>query len=165
MKATYSEAFKEQAVTKVFRRGDRSVRSVADELNVKYFTLKGWMKKRLREGERVVAPVREKRPQDWSLAERLAALQDSHGLAGEALHAWCREQGLFAHHLVQWKAEFCQGGDAEERRSSARALRALEDENQQLQRELARKEKALAEAAVLLVLQKKYQALLGGAVA
>jgi hypothetical protein len=44
-------------------------------------------------------------------------------------------------------------------------LRALEDENQQLQRELARKEKALAEAAVLLVLQKKYQALLGGEVA
>jgi len=33
-----------------------------------------------------------------------------------------------------------------------------------LQRELARKEKALAEAAALLMLQKKYQALLGGAV-
>lgn len=161
MKSTYSEAFKEQALTTVFRRGNRSVRSVADELNVKYFTLKGWMKQRARASEQM-PPVRQKRPQDWNLAERLAALQDSHGLAGEALHAWCREQGLFAHHLVQWRAEFCQGGDAEERRSSARALRALEDENQQLQRELARKEKALAEAAALLVLQKKYQALLGG---
>jgi len=37
-------------------------------------------------------------------------------------------------------------------------------ENQRLERELNRKEKALAEAAALLVLQKKYRALLGGEV-
>ena len=45
MKTTYSEAFIEQALGKVFSRGDRTVRSVAGELNVSYFTLKNWMKK------------------------------------------------------------------------------------------------------------------------
>jgi hypothetical protein len=40
----------------------------------------------------------------------------------------------------------------------------LKVENHRLQHELTRKEKALAEAAALLVLQKKFQALLGGEV-
>ena len=41
MKATYSESFKEQALKKVFRRDQRSIRTVAKELNVNYHTLKG----------------------------------------------------------------------------------------------------------------------------
>ena len=41
-------------------------------------------------------------------------------------------------------------------------MRELKQANAQLQRELKRKEKALAEAAALLVLSKKYQALFGG---
>jgi len=39
--------------------------------------------------------------------------------------------------------------------------RTLKQENKQLQRELQRKEKALAEAAALLILKKKAQALFG----
>ena len=45
MKSTYSEAFVEQARVKVLSRGDRTIRSVADELNVNHYTLKNWMKK------------------------------------------------------------------------------------------------------------------------
>src|ERR1700681_4334660 len=147
MKTTYSEAFVEQALVKVFSRGDRTVRSIADELNVSYFTLKNWMRK---------ISV-EKRTQDWRPEEQLVALHESHGLQGEALQAWCRERGLFAHHLTSWKEAFCLGG--KEAAPGARELRTLKDENQQLKRELLRKEKALAEAAALLVLQKKFQAL------
>jgi len=63
---------------------------------------------------------------------------------------------LFAHQLTAWKTAFCQpakgAGEAAEIRQLKQALAATE-------RELARKEKALAEAAALLVLQKKCQAL------
>ncbi|MFM0515316.1 hypothetical protein P0D80_49100 [Paraburkholderia sp. RL17-373-BIF-A] len=41
-------------------------------------------------------------------------------------------------------------------------MRDLKQANVQLQRELNRKEKALAEAAALLVLQKNYRALFEG---
>lgn len=51
-----------------------------------------------------------------------------------------------------------------DRRQEASELRALKAENPRLERELWRKDKALAEAAALLVLQKKYRALLGGEV-
>jgi hypothetical protein len=48
------------------------------------------------------------------------------------------------------------------RRENAQEVRDLKQANVQLQRELNRKEKALAEAAALLVLQKKYRALFEG---
>ena len=159
MKATYSEGFKEQALKKVFRRDQRSIRAVAKELNVNYHTLKGWMKETAAKDALGMSKQKEKRPEDWTLPERLTALQESHGLVGEALQSWCREHGLFAHQLIAWQEAFCTG--AGDQRAS---LRSLQAENQRLSRELARKEKALAEAAALLVLQKKFQALLGGEV-
>lgn len=155
MNASYSKAFVEQALVKVLSRGDRPVRLVADELNMKYHTLKSWMK-RESVSKRNGLAKKEKRPQDWSAAEQLRALQESHSLSGDALTAWCREHGVFAHNLSEWKTAFC----AESKVAPGhRELRVLKDENEQLKRELVRKEKALAEAAALLILQKKFRAL------
>lgn len=155
MKQIYSEAFIEQAVVKLLSRGQRTVREVALDLNVNYHTAKNWMK-RGSPATPTVSPAKEKRPQDWSAQEQLLALQESHGLSGEALHTWCRERGLFAHHLSNWKAAFCADTKT---LAGTQELRSLKDENVQLKRELVRKEKALAEAAALLVLQKKFRAL------
>jgi len=154
--STYSAAFREQALRKVMSRGNRTIQSVADELNINIFTLKNWIKRIVRKDGKQ-PPGKEKRPQDWTSVEQLIALHESYGLTGEALNVWCRERGLFTHHLDSWRASFC--GSDKEGLSGAREWRSLKDENQQLKRELVRKEKALAEAAALLVLQKKFQAL------
>jgi hypothetical protein len=90
------------------------------------------------------------------------ALQESHGLDAEALSAWCREHGLFAHHLTQWRDDFCRHSTVKSPPQSSQELRQLKTAHQKLQRELLRKDKALVEAAALLILQKKFQALLGG---
>ena len=156
MKSTYTEAFVEQALVKLFSRGERSIQSVADELNVSYHTLKNWMKRKTKDKSSGLVN-KEKRPQDWRVEEQLVALHESHGLSGEALHAWCRERGLFAHHLTGWKDAFCADGKAAA--PVVRELGLLKGEIQQLKRELVRKEKALAEAAALLILQKKFRAL------
>lgn len=156
MAARYSEAFIEQALVKVYSRGTRSVKAVAVELNVNYHSLRNWMK-RTSVVKQEHTEKQEKRPQDWTAEERLAALQETHGLSGEALNAWCREHGIFPHHLGEWKAAFC--GPAKESPSNARDVRKLEAKIAKLEREATRKDKALAEAAALLVLQKKFQAL------
>jgi hypothetical protein len=109
-------------------------------------------------------PPKSKRPEDWSAEERLAALQQSYSLLGEDLNTWCRERGVFIHQLEQWKTDFCSQGDSVDKREEARILRTLKEEIQSLERNLLRKDKALAEAAALLVLQKKFRALLGGEV-
>ena len=156
MNSIYTEAFVEQALVKLFSRGERSIQSVADELNVSYHTLKNWMKRKTKDKSSGLVN-KEKRPQDWRVEEQLVALHESHGLSGEALHAWCRERGLFAHHLTGWKDAFCADGKGAA--PVARELGLLKGEIQQLKRELVRKEKALAEAAALLILQKKFRAL------
>jgi len=160
----YSAGFKEQALVKVYSLGnDQTIQSVADELNIHLTTLKAWMKQK-EQGINKPAQQKSKRPEDWSPEERLAALQQSYGLLGEDLNAWCRERGVFIHQLVQWKTDFCNQGDSVDKREEARVLRTLKEEIQSLERELLRKNKALAEAAALLVLQKKFRALLGGEV-
>jgi len=60
--------------------------------------------------------------------------------------------------------DFCRQGGPSEKREEARALHTLKAEIHSLEREILRKDKALAEAAALLVLQKKFRALLGGEV-
>ena len=98
----------------------------------------------------------------WSPSQRLTALQESYALSGPALAAWCRERGAFEHQLAQWHDEFC-ASVVPASREAVGAFRELQRQHEQLQRELRRKEKALAEVAALLVLQKNFQALLEGA--
>lgn len=155
----YSEAFIEQALYKVYSRGERTVNSVAEELNINCHTVKNWMKRKAVGTVGTVGVVtKERRPQDWTAEQQLLALHETHGLSGEALQAWCRENGLFAHHLSSWKMAFCADIKVA---SGSREIRVLKDENDQLKRELVRKERALAEAAALLILQKKFRALWG----
>lgn len=153
-KQLYSESFREQALEKVYSRGQRTVVEIAAALNISPWTLKNWMKVHKKPTPRP-APGKSQRPQDWSRAQRLAVLMETHGRDEEALNALCRARGIFRHHLQQWRAEF-EATPAPEERAALRELKAAK---QALERELKRKDKALAEAAALLVLKKKYQAL------
>ena len=153
---TYTEAFREQALKKVYGRGQRTISDVAEELNICIGTLKGWMKKHKKQSMNT-APVASKRPNDWTPAERLQLLLESHGLADEELNAFCRKKGIFIHHIAQWKKAF-ETESATDKLNNASLMRDLKSKNQSLNKELKRKEKALAEAAALLVLQKKFQA-------
>lgn len=153
----HSQAFQEQSLRKVFDRGDRTIGQVAAELGMNTTTLKGWMKKS-RKRSRVLGGSK-RGVAGPPPAERLALLLASAQLSGEALQGFCREHGIFSHQLEAWKAEF--GQPKPEADQPVRAERdALEQRCGQLERELQRKDKALAEAAALLVLSKKYQALL-----
>jgi transposase-like protein len=159
----YSKEFQEQALLKARGRGDRSLQAVAEELNMSDGTLSKWLSDSAR---KVGAPASEGLPSDgsaasWSAEQRLLALNEAHGLSGMDLHAWCRERGLFEHQLQAWRVAFCAAAAPEARESKA-ALRELQIKHDKLRCELNRKEKALAEAAALLVLQKKYQALWEG---
>jgi transposase-like protein len=154
----YVEGFKEQALAKVLgRSADQSVRAIAADMGMNMGTLRGWMKQALRDQKpslgKTIPAV------DWTPAQRLLGLQESHGLGEEALIGWCRERGIFAHDLTQWRTDFCDLSAAASKREESEELRQLRLANMQLQRDLNRKEKALAEAAALLVLQKKYRAL------
>ena len=158
MRKQYSDAFIEQALVKVYSRGEgRTIRDVAGDINVSYVTLKNWVKRKSLDDVSASA-AKEKRPQDWQRDQQLAALMETHGLGEEALQAWCREHGIFPHHLDSWRQNFITE-QAPAPVPEGKVLKTLKNENDELKAELRRKDKALAEAAALLVLQKKFRAL------
>ena len=76
------------------------------------------------------------------------------------LSAWCRSHGVYPQDLAKWRASATTALAApEELRASPQATRADRKRIKELERDLRRKEKALAEAAALLVLSKKLEAI------
>ncbi len=92
---------------------------------------------------------------------RLAAVLEASKLSEEELGVWLRTQGLHGAQLDEWRAAMLAGlqsNGAAARSTGTQARRVKE-----LERELRRKDRALAEAAALLILQKKLHNLLGDA--
>jgi transposase len=74
--------------------------------------------------------------------------------------AWCREHGVYPVELDQWRASCANAlADPEEARASPQATRAASKRIKELEREVRRKDRALAETAALLVLSKKVEAI------
>jgi hypothetical protein len=71
------------------------------------------------------------------------------------LSQYCREQGLYPHHAELWKLDFVNGYTPKQKVVSPSEMKILKQENKRLNKELNHKDKALAETATLLVLQKK----------
>ncbi|UVW34158.1 transposase [SAR92 clade bacterium H455] len=82
-------------------------------------------------------------------------------LSDEAISKLCREKGIYPHHIKHWKSDFAEGKAVSGGDKKHADNKQLKHENKSLKKELSRKEKALAEAAALLVLQKKVNALWG----
>ena len=78
-----------------------------------------------------------------------------------AMSERCREKGIYPHHVKQWKLGFVDGTTVDLRTRQDSESRGLKHEIKDLKKELRRKEKALAETAALLVLQKKVRAIWG----
>ena len=75
--------------------------------------------------------------------------------------AWCRENGVYPSELQQWKDHATAAlNEASEERATPQQTRDANKRIKSLERDLRRKDKALAETAALLVLSKKFEAIL-----
>ena len=163
----YSETFKSQMIQKLTRPGGPSATRLSREVGVHQSTLSRWVREAHYVPWQRALPTQDeprrampgRRPQDWTAEEKLAVVIEAASLPDEELGAFLREKGLHHANLKQWRQEMLTGLGGSKARSSkpsaeTRRIRELE-------RELTRKEKALAEAAALLILKKKAQALWG----
>jgi hypothetical protein len=124
-----------------------AVDKVAQAVGVSAATLDRWRADALASGRKTGG---------WTAAARLEAVVSTASMSEEEKNAWCRAQGLYPSELVEWRDVATGALERPSNRvssgSDARRVRELE-------RELRRKEKALAEAAALLVLSKKLEAI------
>jgi len=162
MKKIFSNSFKIQAVEKALNRSEGTpLKEIALSLGVGYSTLDRWIVKARNQEFEVASQneinrmTQDKRPQDWTLEERLILVTAVSSMDKEAFSEHCRKQGIYSHHVKQWKQDFVRGDDQNNKVVSRSEIKMLKLENKELKKELQRKEKALAETAALLVLKKK----------
>lgn len=153
----YPLEFKQKMIEKMVRPGGPSALELAEQTGVAHTTLCLWR----RQAGKVkgMADSKDRRPQDWSAQEKLQAVVEAEGLSDEQLGAFLRRKGLHKTHLERWRTAMQSALDdkPKKRSGSIREARKIRD----LERELQRKDKALAEASALLVLKKKAQAIWG----
>ena len=171
MRTRFNQSFKIQAVEKALNPNNSSSQKVmSQELGIGYSTLQKWIRQS-REQVFDIQPesgfintgeiMKEKRPQDWSPEEKLNRVTICSARSEEEINQLCREQGLYPHHINQWKADFLSEKKVNGQPQSQAFIKSLRAENKALKKELNRKDKALAETAALIVLQKKVNAIWG----
>jgi hypothetical protein len=108
--------------------------------------------------EEIEAQARPER--GWTAAARLDAVILTAAMDEASKNAWCREHGVFVSDLEAWRmaAMAALSAPANPR---ARPLGTSQDRQRikELERDLLRKDRALAETAALLVLSKKVAAI------
>jgi transposase-like protein len=163
MAAHYTEGFKRQMIQKMLGPPARSANSVAQEVGgPHYTTLSQWRRDAVTMKGMAPSQRRQKSTRAWTAAEKMDVLKKAASLSEDKLGAYLREQGIYEAQLAQWQAEAIKGLSGEAGRNDlATELNAERKKVKDLERELRRKEKALAEAAALLVLQKKVRAIWG----
>ena len=149
--ARYGQAFKDRAVARLLPPESAALEVVAREVGVGAGTLERWRA----DGHSGLALGRA-----WTAGARLEAVVTTASMNEAGKSAWCRGHGAFPAELDQWRASCTAAlAEPEEARASPQATRQDRKRIKQLERELLRKDRALAEAAALLVLSKKVQAI------
>ena len=165
--AEYSESFRNRMVEKMTGPRGKSATLLATEVGVPQPTLSRW-KREAGTVQRTMSPPDDgkpapsptKRPQDWSAEEKWALVTEAATVPEAELGAFLRRKGVHEAQLAEWRAAALAALQPPSRRERKAAnIEKLKIRN--LERELKRKEKALAEAAALLVLKKKAQAIWG----
>lgn len=158
--STYNEAFKAKMVQRMSGPGAMSATALGDETGVAQATLSRWL---LAAG--TLAAVKRNRgngAKSRTAQDKVRLVMEASRLGGEERGAFLRREGVHEAELAEWQeavTEALQGAPS----GAARRERAADKRQlKKLRRELVRKDKALAEAAALLVLQKKVREIWGG---
>ena len=149
--ARYGQAFKNKVVAKLLPPNTASIEELSREVGVSVDTLERWR------AQALTTPARERA---WSAAARFDAVLTTASMDESTCSAWCREHGVYPQELAAWRASATQAlAEPEEQRASPKETASDRRRIKELERELRRKDKALAETAALLVLSKKLEAI------
>ncbi len=156
----YSDKFKEEMVSKLTTPGTMSAGSLALEVGVTQSTLSRWVREYVNMNGKGVN-MKDKRPKDWAAEEKLEAALEMEKLDEQEKGKYLREKGIHTIHIQRWRQEMLEG-----LKSNGKSLSKADPRDKrikELEKELNRKDKALAETAALLVLKKKAQEIWGEA--
>lgn len=157
--ARYSRERKEAVLKKMLPPLNMTIPQVSEQEGISAQTLYNWRHNAKKLGKPV--PGKTLTADDWSSEDKLATIIETAPLSESEVGQYCREKGLYPEQITQWKQDCLHGFQSSEATTKEvlRQTKADKKEIKHLKKDLQRKEKALAEAAALLVLRKKLKAL------
>lgn len=154
----YTQERKQAILSKLLPPLSLSIAQVSRTEGIGLQTLYNWRNKAREQGHPM--PSNKRNPDDWSSETKLATVIETARLNEAELSEYCRSKGLYVEQIKAWRMDALQGFSHSKQQSLKDKRQQQTDRKQikELTRELARKEKALAETAALLVLRKKLEA-------
>lgn len=158
--ARYSNELKNAIISKIIT-GKATPAQIAEETGICLTTLYKWKNR----GEKIAISSEKKEPiaDKWSSQDKFQIVIETATLTEVEIAEYCRTKGIYPEQIKSWKNTCMQanGGIAQESSRLNLELKNSNIEKKQLEKELNRKNKALAEAAALLVLRKNADAIWG----
>ena len=157
----YPAKRKAAILQKMLPPNNKPIAQLAKEEGIAQGTLYSWRAEARAKGK--LMPDGDLSPKGWASVDKFAAVLETAALNESELSVYCRKQGLYPHQIKQWRIA-CEQANDWDRAQNKRlqdTTRNADKKIKALQKELIRKEKALAETAALLVLRKKAQAIWG----
>jgi len=151
----YSKEKRQHALSLMSAPEKLSVPEVSVRTGVSKATLYLWQREARAQG--LAVPAGSGVAEGWSARDKFGVVVETAGLPEAEMAEYCRKKGLFIEQLRGWR-QACEAGIAAGGADSGPALRDERKRSRHLERELRRKERALAETAALLVLSRKLEA-------
>ena len=157
----YSSELKEKISRQLFPPDAKSLGDVSDRTGIPKSTLFGWKNKYKEKGRQLSKDSSSTKKLTGK--EKFTILIETANLNEHQLSGHCRTRGLYPEQIKEWKNAAITANESSKTLSikERKELNKEKHKVKKLQKELNRKEKALAETAALLVLKKKAQAIWG----
>lgn len=154
----YTEEKKAAVLKRMMPPESCSVTQLSVELGISESCLYNWRMKARQKG--VLMPDPKQNSAHWNSSNKFIVVLETARMTEAELSTYCRQNGLFIEQVNMWR-QACEGANdrAEQASNDSRKESKMDKQRiRELERELQRKEKALAEAAALLILRKKLDA-------
>jgi transposase len=157
----YSQKQKEAIIKRMMPPNNESVLHISKEEGISDVTLYKWRKEARTAG--VAIPGNGQSSEKWSSQDKFLIVMETFAMNESELAEYCRKKGLYREQIEAWKSVCLQanGQAFDQAKQLNGALKEEQNRTKQLEKELQKKEKALAEAAAILLLRKKAQAIWG----
>ena len=150
-----SKEFQESIIQKTLLPGGPSIAQLAKDHGLPVTTVYGWKKKYANDSGM-------KKTKKWTPEKKLEAITKISSMTENEVGEFLREQGLHSTDIEQWKDEIYAALRGPGRPKKDPELSKLAVSENNLKRELRRKDKALAEMSARVILLKKSQEIFGG---
>ncbi len=145
----FSQEFKQAIVKKLLSRGEMTVAQFCENNGLALSSVTRWKS----ECANVAGMNHKKSKSKLSPENILKIISETYSLSGEDMGFYLRKHGLHTTQINEWRSEFLSSMNQSKLNLKKKDPRDLRIKD--LERDLNKKDKALAEVSALLILQKK----------